>query len=417
MLRRLRLPLAFAAAAVPVGGALMVADLTPTDTSLVGRSATVSSTPAPTAASPSVTAGAAPRLGSAAYLTSAPPKPSPTPDNGIHVDCDKGDDDNKGTLAEPLRSIGAATSRSLEPGTVIELARGCTWRTTVQLRGDGTASKPIVLTAYGTGAQPVVDGSGGSEGVVVLSGSHQIVENIHVTDSGTNGVEIHGADSSVRSSTIDNVGVGVLLKARGASADRVTVRDLHMVVDTPGGDDDYGAIGFAVEAGDVEIGRSSCTDCRAPSHDYGHDGGFVEVWNYADGLDVHDNSGSNTQGILEIGADRSDSSARGIKLRDNTFRNSHGGLVLHTDGNFAIADAQIAITGNTITSTGSQDPPILDGDLSNVTFEGNTVSTASFVSHSAPSRHRCNSITLRGGAELGYERHSTERLGGRAACS
>jgi hypothetical protein len=141
------------------------------------------------------------------------------------------------------------------------------------------------------------------------------------------------------------------------------------------------------------------------------------VWNYADDLDVHDNTGSNTQGILEIGGDRSDSSARGIKLRRNTFHEANGGLVLHTGGDFAIADAQIAVIGNTITSTGSQDPPILDGDLSNVTFEGNTVSTASFVSHSEPASHRCNSITLRGGAELGYQRDSTEKLGGKAACS
>jgi hypothetical protein len=368
--------------------------------------------------SPGVTVSAGPQLGSAAYVTSAAPTPSATPDNGIHVDCERGKDDNKGTLASPLRSIQAATSRALDPGTVIELARGCTWQTTVRLRGDGTETRPIVLTAYGTGAPPVVDGgSAGSESVVLLSGEHQHVENIRVTNAETNGVEIQGANSGIRSSTIDNAGVGVLLKARGASADQVTVRDLHMVLDTPGGNDDYGAIGFSVEASGVEIGHSNCTDCRATSHDYGHDGGFVEVWNYADDLDVHDNTGSNTEGILEIGGDRPDSSARGIKLRDNTFRDSHGGVVLHTGGEFAIADAQVAVTGNTITSTGSQDPPILDGDLSNVTFVGNTVRTASFVSHSAPASHRCNSLTLSGGAELGYRQDSTERLDGKATCS
>jgi len=407
--RRLRHALALAAATIVVGGTLAVAGLPAPDATPVSK---------PVTASPEVTVSAGSSLGPAAYLTSAAPKPSATPDDGIHVDCAKGDDANKGTLARPLRSIRAATSRALDPGTVIELARGCAWQTTVQLRGDGTEAKPIVLTAYGTGAQPVVDGgSAGAESVVLLSGAYQRVENIRVTNAQTNGVEIQGANSGVRSSTIDNVGVGVLLKAHGASADGVTVRDLHMVLDTPGGNDDYGAIGFSVEASGVEIGHSTCTDCRATSHDYGYDGGFVEVWNYAGDLDVHDNTGSNTEGILEIGGDRPDSSARGIKLRNNTFRDSHGGLVLHTSGDFAIAQAQIAVTGNTITSTGSQDPPILDGDLSNVTFEGNTVSTASFVSHSAPARHRCNSITLRGSAELGYRRDSTETLDGKATCS
>ena len=411
--RRLRLPLACTAAAITVGGALVVAGFAPADSTPVSAPASPVSKPGTT--SPEVTVS--PQLGSAAYVTAAPRKSPAAPDNGIHVDCAKGDDDNKGTLAEPLRSIRAATSRALDPGDVIELARGCTWQTTVQLRGDGTKTRPIRLTAYGAGPRPVIDGkAAGSESVVLLSGRHQIVENIRVTNAATNAVEIRGANSSVRSSSIDNAGVGVLLKATGATADRVAVRDLHMVRDTPGGDDDYGAVGFTVEASGVDIGRSSCTDCRAPSNDYGHDGGFVEVWNYADGLDVHHNTGSNTQGILEIGGDQPDSSARGIKLRQNTFRTSHGGLVLHTDGNFAIGDAQIAVTDNTIASTGSQDPPILDGDLSNVTFEGNTVTTASFVSHSTPSRHRCNGITLSGGAEVGYQRDRTEKLNSEATC-
>lgn len=393
--RRLNRPLTFVAT-IPLGVALIVAGL-----------------------SPALASQAAPGLRHQppGDITLTATK-SVIPDNALHVSCRTGNDRNTGTLARPLRSIGAATAQALRPGTVIGLARGCTWRTTVQLRGDGTAAKPIKLTAYGTGARPVVDGgSAGSTSVVRLSGQHQVVENIRVRNARVNGVEIEGAGSSVRSTLIDNAGVGVLLKARGASAQRVTVRHPHMVRNTPGGNDDFGAVGFSVQASNVEIGHSTCTDCRAPSHDYGHDGGFVEVWNYADNLDVHDNTSSNTEGILEIGGDRSDSSVHGIKVRNNTFRDSHGGVVLHTDGDFAIANAQIAITGNTITSTGSQDPPILSGDVSNVVFEGNSVSTASVVSNSAPARHRCNSITLRGKAQVGYQRHSTEKVNGRATCS
>ncbi|XVU28128.1 hypothetical protein ACQPZJ_14120 [Actinoplanes sp. CA-054009] len=392
-----RLPLALTATSITLGGALVAVGLSPTGTAPASVSR-----PAPL---PSATES----IGPATYVTSPAPKPSiarTTPDTGLHVDCAKGDDGNKGTLAKPLRSIGAATARALGPGAVIELARGCTWATTVDLRGDGTR-----LTAYGKGPLPIIDGSAANaDSVVLLSGAKQVVENVRVTNAATNAVEIQGEGSAVRSSVIDHAGVGVLLKARGASADRVAVSDLHMVLDTPGGDDDYGAIGFAVQASDVEIGHSSCTACRAPSDDYGYDGGFAEVWNYADGLDVHDNTGSDIQGVLEIGGDRPDSSARGITVRGNTFRDAHGGLVLHTEGTFAVAAAQIAVTGNTITSLGPQDPPILDGDLSNVTFDGNTVSTASFVSHSAPARHRDNRITLRGGAELGYPRDSTESL-------
>ncbi|MEU8819138.1 hypothetical protein [Actinoplanes sp. NPDC048796] len=403
---RHRLPLALTAMSIALGGGLIAAGFSPTGAApaSVSRpapsvSATESVDPAALVTSPAPTPSVDPK-------SSIDPKPAIPDDDGVHVDCAKGDDGNTGTLAKPLRSIRAATARAAGPGAVIELARGCTWTTTVRLRGDKTR-----LTAYGTGPLPVIDGAPtGADSVVVLTGEHQVAENIRVTNAAGNAIEVRGAGSAVRSSTVDHAGVGVLLKARGATADRVTVRDLHMVLDTPGGDDDYGAIGFAVQASDVEIGHSSCTACRAPSSDYGYDGGFVEVWNYADGLDVHDNTGSDIQGVLEIGGDRPDSSARGIVLRHNTFRDSHGGLVLHTDGTFAVAAAAIAVTGNTITSAGSQDPPILDGDLSNVTFEGNTVSTASFVSHSEPARHRNNRIILRAGAELGYPPDSTEKL-------
>ncbi|MBL7253063.1 hypothetical protein [Paractinoplanes lichenicola] len=418
--RRLRLPLVFAAAAVTAGGAFAFARHSPAETE------PVSSTAAPTTAaatsatpSPSATVSVAPSLGTAAYLTS-PPAPKATAAAvkvDIHVDCKKGDDGNNGSFAKPLRSVDAATSRSLDAGTVVGLARGCSWQTLVRLRGDGTKAKPIKLTAYGSGALPVINGGrADDESVVLLSGAYQVVENIRVTNALKNGIVVHGSNSGVRSSVVDDAGVGVQFRAANTFADKVTVRDLHMIKDTPGGDDDYGAVGFLVEAHNVEIGYSSCTDCRAPSQDYGHDGGFVEVWNYADNLDVHHSKGSNTQGVLEIGADQPDSSANNIRMRNNTFRNAHGGMVLHTDNNFAIASAKISFTGNTITSTGSQDPPILDGDLSHVTFDGNTVTTASFVAHRTPASHRCNSLYLKSGAEVGYQRHSTEKVNGKASC-
>ncbi|MBU2666352.1 alanine and proline-rich secreted protein Apa [Actinoplanes bogorensis] len=422
--RRLRLPLAFAAVAIAGSGAFVVAHRGSADPETVSETLTGTPTPAPLSGSaapaPGTAVSVAPKLGPATYVTSAPPKPSASATQRIdvHVDCRNGNDGNNGTQAKPLRSVDAATSRSIDAGTVIGLARGCTWNTLIDLRGDGTKSRPIKLTAYGSGALPVIDGGKTDrEGVITLSGSYQIVENIRVTDALKNGIVIMGSNSGVQSSTVDNAGVGVQFRGRGGWAQRVTVRDLSMVRDTPGGDDDYGAVGFLVEAHDVEIGYSSCTNCRAPSHDYGHDGGFVEVWNYGDNLDVHHSTGNNTQGVLEIGSDSGDSSAHNIRLRNNKFSNTHGGMVLHTGGNFAIGDAQIAWTGNTISSTGSSDPPILDGDLSKVTFDGNTVSTASFVAHSTPASHRCNTITLRGGAELGYQRHSTERVNnGKASC-
>ena len=207
--KRLSLQLTFAATAISLCGALVIAGLAP----------------APATPSSDLTVSAGQRLEPAAGVTAAA-----APGRELYVDCGRGSDRNRGTLAKPLRSIRAATARALGLGTVIKLVRGCTWHTTVQLRGDGTTAKPIRLTAYGTGALPVVDGSSaGSSSVVVLAGRHQVVENIRVRNARTNGVEIQGANSRVRSAIIDNAGIGVLFKASGGSAHRVAVRKLSLV--------------------------------------------------------------------------------------------------------------------------------------------------------------------------------------------
>src|SRR6185436_2060000 len=110
--------------------------------------------------------------------------------------------------------------------------------------------------------------------------------------------------------------------------------DLRMVVNTPGGQDDYGAVGFVVSAPRNEISYDRCVNCRASSYDYGTDGGFAEILNQGDGTSIHHNYSWNTAGFLEIGA-RNGGSARGVRVYYNEIRDSSG-LCLHTAGNFAI---------------------------------------------------------------------------------
>ena len=146
--------------------------------------------------------------------------------------------------------------------------------------------------------------------------------------------------------------------------DNVRVRDLKMIRNTGGGSDDYGAVGFGVEAAGIEIRRSSCVNCRAPSSDFGHDGGFVEVWNYADNLYVHDNVATNTQGFLEVGGQAGDGSARAMRVTGNTLKEVHGGLFIHTSGQFGIPTSDLTFSGNRITNRQGGSNPVFGGDLS-----------------------------------------------------
>jgi hypothetical protein len=329
----------------------------------------------------------------------------------VYVDCTAGKDDNSGSRSAPLRTVAAATAATVPSGTEIDLARGCTWAGGVTLRGDGTAKAPIILGAYGTGADPVLTGAPGLTGVISLQGTYQVVQNVRVTGAAGTGIEVRGEHDLVRQTEIDDVGLGVVFTGASGTATGVAVHDLHMVVDTAGGDDDYGAVGFDVQAGDIEISASSCTHCRAPSHDYGYDGGFAEVWNYGDALSLHDNTGDDTAGILEIGGGSATSSARGISIRDNTFRDAHGGFVVHTTGPFAIAATSVTVSGNTIVNSDASDGPVLSGYVPAIAFDGNTVTTPAEVSDGGtPGTHRCNVYPKSSPDRLGYRASSSESL-------
>ncbi|MFI5915943.1 hypothetical protein [Dactylosporangium sp. NPDC051541] len=352
----------------------------------------------------------------AAVAASSPPgSPETTPSPRVrYVDCAAGNDRSAGTREAPLRTVTAATAAPLRPGDAVLLARGCTWAGPIAVRGNGTAAAPIVLDAYGTGPAPVLQAatSDTARSGLLMAGDYQVARNLRVTGAAGAGITIEGRRGAVSDAEVDHVGIGVLIRGAGARVSRVKAHDLQMVVNTVGGDDDYGATGFIVQADDAQIGWSSCTRCRAPSHDYGHDGGFADIWNHGDDLVIHHATGEETDGVLEIGGDSRTASARRITLRDNDFRAAHGGVVVHVGNRFAIPVTDLVITRTTITNTLASDPPVLSGDVRNLRFEGNTVATPAVVSASgAPARHSCNRYAVSAAANVGFSLDATERAG------
>jgi hypothetical protein len=332
----------------------------------------------------------------------------------LYVDCAGGKDSNGGLRRSPLRTIAAATARPRPAGATVFLARGCTWDGSIVLRGSGSSTKPITLTAYGTGTAPAITGRAlpRETPVLQLAGEFQLVSGVSVAHAAGIGVLTTGARARIDAVEITDVGIGIRFAARFGVATSVNIHDLHMMVNTPGGDDDYGALGFDVESRDVEIARSRCTNCRASSYDYGHDGGFAEVWNYGDGLNVHDNVGRNTSGILEVGGTAHDASAHGITITRNDFQEAHGGIWVHRADRFSIPAGGIVVSANTITNS-RFDVDVLGGDLSVLTFQGNTVRTDGHVSRTgAPWRHSCNVYVVPHSRLVGFSLDQTERAGG-----
>jgi hypothetical protein len=76
------------------------------------------------------------------------------------IDPEHGSDANPGTTeASPLRTLEALAALRLQPGDVVRLKRGSTFRGRLQFQGNGAEGNPIRLTTYGEGPKPEILGS------------------------------------------------------------------------------------------------------------------------------------------------------------------------------------------------------------------------------------------------------------------
>ncbi len=331
----------------------------------------------------------------------------------VYVDCQAGDDAAAGDGKRPWKSLTRLNTVTLGNGTTVHLKRGCSWSGTVQLRVDAAQDDPVVVQPYGDGAAPVLTApeAAKTDAILTVTGAHATVDGLHLTKAPGTGVAARAADTTLRNLEIDDVAIGVRTMAERVTAEGLKIHDLHMLTNTaPGdegddGDDDAGAVGFSVEAADTVIRGSSCTNCRAQSYDYGHDGGFVDVWNHGDRLKVINNTATNVEGFLEIGGDVEDASAVDLEVTGNKIIQSYGGIWLHDSGKYAMRIENITVTGNTFENV-TADKPVMGGKVSALTFRDNTVTTRGKVSGGgAPATHENNRYRFSGGQrpDVGFD--------------
>jgi hypothetical protein len=270
----------------------------------------------------------------------------------FYVDCSSGADTNSGTSqSSAWKSLGAVSSRTFTAGDQIMLARGCTFDGGATLKGSGSSNARIVLTAFGTGNAPRISNSKGStySNGLDVQASFATVENVRVANASNAGIGVSGGNAVVRNVEITNTGLGVEFTGSGpALADKVDVHDLKIVVNTQGGADDYGAVGFVVQAPNVEIANSSCTNCQAPSYDFEIDGGFVEVWNNGNNLYVHHNRTKNVNGFMEVGGNGQGQGANNMRIENNVIVDTSNLINIHTSGQFQLAASALSFKNNTV---------------------------------------------------------------------
>lgn len=200
--------------------------------------------------------------------------------------------------------------KTLAAGTVVEFERGARWANVrVVIRGAGTATQPVlIMGATGPGADPVLTaakpGRYKDDGVLSVEGTHVHVRDIAIADSPSIGVGANSTPTVLHNVTAWNVVSGAWVRGNGSKVWNSYFRNLRMMPNTPGPNDDYGATGVVVEANDVTIEGLTCRVCHASSPDYdqyGGDGSFAEVWMKGDRLRISHGYLDRGPRVLEAG--------------------------------------------------------------------------------------------------------------------
>jgi hypothetical protein len=280
-----------------------------------------------------------------------------------YVNSASGSDSNSGTSASsPWKTLGPINSRSFGSGDVINLARGSSWTgagggsAALTINGSGASGSPITVQAYGAGANPIIRNTGTSQSRgLVVNGSWVVVQGLTISDAHESGIYVSGGAQHVivQNNEVVNTGFGIRVDGQFNLVTRNNIRDLKMIVNTPGGDDDYGAQAVLLEGPNNEVSYNRMTNCNVPSYDYGMDGSAVEFFGNADNSSVHHNYSYNVNAFSEVGSGGG-GLARNITVADNLIVQSGQLAVLHINGTYGSTVANFRFINNTVVDTGSQ---------------------------------------------------------------
>lgn len=271
--------------------------------------------------------------------------------SGVHaadyyLDSVGGNDSSAGTsegaawrTTEPLADVtfSAGDTIHFKRGSTFDLADSSSGYGTegivLSMSESGNSSSPITFTSYGSGARPILSNArtGDGNSVFTLRGSYIVVEGLEMTGAHYGGVvvEDNSHHVTVQDCETHHLGIGVVLFGTECLVTNNIFRDGTMVVNTPGGDDDYGANGLVILGSHHEVSYNYATRLIAPSMDYTIDGGFAELFGAIDDVSIHHNVVRDSDGFSEC-ATGGAGTISNITYAYNESYNNGGFAVVHT---------------------------------------------------------------------------------------
>ena len=234
-----------------------------------------------------------------------------------YVDNIDGDNTNSGKdTSSAWKSLDKVESAKLSAGDSVFLRRGSTWTDSLRIQYSGTAQSPIVITCYCPAPSPLPSVSAAGVLFQVQKASNIVIEKISLTGGKWSGVEIADTTDSnivIQDMEISNCGGGLSLAGTDIVARRNYIHDGKMVVNTQGApgtpqaNDDYGATGISLgQINGCSVYDNRLVNLRAPSYDYGYDGGSIEFWRSARNCEIYRNFSYYVDGFAEFGGIKGD---------------------------------------------------------------------------------------------------------------
>jgi len=298
-----------------------------------------------------------------------------------YVDSVSGSDSNLGTSeSSPFKTLGKVSGLDLNPGDSVLLKRGSTWNGTMKIysNDEGSQSQRLTIGAYGTGDKPIIENTSSPTNNryigldIFQTGGFLTVENIHFRDIAFSGIQVleNRNEVLIKDCEFEDVGMGVNVKGSNVTVDSNYFHDLKMVVNTEGGKDDYGAFAVNVLGGSAGISNITISNNRveraiAPSFDYGHDGGAVELFEEIDGVYIFNNFVKDSKGFIESGGSGGDDTLQNVYVYNNISKDNVGGPFIFFNapsGNdpYDAAYFNYVVENNTIYHTANSSSSSLD---------------------------------------------------------
>ena len=224
-----------------------------------------------------------------------------------------GSDRNPGTKVLPWRTVKPLNNRKFAPGDTVFFARGSKFKGGFVITSSGKPGKPIVFTAYGNGPAPIFtnpsyDNLNGN--AIQVKGSYIVIDGLYFYNCPKSPVceDIRtlgaifialGADHNiVKNCEMTKTPVGIQTYGQHTLITHNYIHDNNVPIRPH-----WGPICVVVCTSNNEISYNRFENYSAPSNEYGHDGGAIEINDRdypKENMEIHHNYSYRNQGFIEF---------------------------------------------------------------------------------------------------------------------